>query len=340
MNSRPSIRDVAAHAKVSVMTVSRILGGKSKHSAATTQKVLEAAEAVGYRPNGFAKQLRSRDRLIVGVIFTRLPGNSATLDLFESKVLGALEAELITNGTPVLLSSVSPEEIEAGIMPDIVTQGFVDTIVCLFLQNPGYVATLSNKVKHLIYIGRTDAPVTQIEADNREGARIAARHLHGLGHRKVVLVRPIEYISDHVERVEVFCAEFISLCGGEGNIRFAECSVWNNDLTEAAVTQILAQELPDAVFCTNDFMALQVLRGLKARGIKIPQDVSLMGFDDMELAEFSEPPLTTIAVDKLALGTKAAELALACLRGGKPPSLGPRILPVHLVERASAFRKA
>ena len=340
MNSRPSIRDVAAHAKVSVMTVSRILGGKSKHSAATTQKVLEAAEAVGYRPNGFAKQLRSRDRLIVGVIFTRLPGNSATLDLFESKVLGALEAELITNGTPVLLSSVSPEEIEAGIMPDIVTQGFVDTIVCLFLQNPGYVATLSNKVKHLIYIGRTDAPVTQIEADNREGARIAARHLHGLGHRKVVLVRPIEYISDHVERVEVFCAEFISLCGGEGNIRFTESSVWNNEHTEAAVTQILAQELPDAVFCTNDFMALQVLRGLKARGIRVPQDVSLMGFDDMELSEFSEPPLTTIAVDKLALGAKAAELALACLRGGKPPSLGPRVLPVHLVERASAFRKA
>jgi LacI family repressor for deo operon, udp, cdd, tsx, nupC, and nupG len=65
-----------------------------------------------------------------------------------------------------------------------------------------------------------------------------------------------------------------------------------------------------------------------------------MGFDDMELAEFSEPPLTTIAVDKLALGTKAAELALACLRGGTPPSLGPRILPVHLVERASTVRKA
>jgi LacI family repressor for deo operon, udp, cdd, tsx, nupC, and nupG len=212
--------------------------------------------------------------------------------------------------------------------------------VCLFIENPTYIAALGEKVKNLIHIGRTDAPVMQIESDNREGARIAARYLHALGHRKIVVVRPHEHVSDHVERVEVFCAEFISLCEGEGSIRFAESSVWNNELTEAAVTQILAQELPDAVFCTNDFMALQVLRGLKARGIKIPQDVSLMGFDDMELAEFSEPPLTTIAVDKLALGTKAAELALACLRGGKPPSLGPRVLPVHLVERASAVRKA
>ena len=340
MKSRPSIRDVAAHAKVSVMTVSRILGGKAKHSAATTQKVMAAAEALGYRPNGFAKQLRSRDRIIVGVIFTRLPGNSATLDLFESKSLGALEAELITNGTPVLLSSVSPEEIEEGTMPDIVTHGFVDTIVCLFIQNPTYISTLGEKVKNLIYIGRTDAPVTQIEADNREGARIAARYLHGLGHRRIVVVRPHEHISDHVERVEVFCAEFISLCGGEGSIRFAECSVWNNDLTEAAVSQILAQQLPDAIFCTNDFMALQIMRGLKARGIKIPQDVSLMGFDDMELAEYSEPPLTTIAVDKLAIGSKAAELALACLRDGKPSSPGARVLPVHLVERASTARKA
>lgn len=340
MKSRPSIRDVAAHAKVSVMTVSRILGGKAKHSAATTQKVMAAAEALGYRPNGFAKQLRSRDRIIVGVIFTRLPQNFATLDLFESKILGALEAELITNGTPVLLSSVSPEEIEEGTMPDIVIHGFVDTIVCLFIENPTYIAALGEKVKNLIHIGRTNAPVMQIEADNREGARIAARHLHGLGHRKLVLVRPHEHVSDHVERVEVFCAEFISLCGGEGNIRFAECSVWNNDLTEAAVSQILAQQLPDAIFCTNDFMALQIMRGLKARGIKIPQDVSLMGFDDMELAEYSEPPLTTIAVDKLAIGSKAAELALACLRNGKPPSPGALVLPVQLVERASAARKA
>lgn len=340
MKSRPSIRDVAAHAKVSVMTVSRILGGKAKHSAATTQKVMAAAEALGYRPNGFAKQLRSRDRIIVGVIFTRLPQNFATLDLFESKILGALEAELITNGTPVLLSSVSPEEIEEGTMPDIVIHGFVDTIVCLFIENPTYIAALGEKVKNLIHIGRTNAPVMQIEADNREGARIAARHLHGLGHRKLVLVRPHEHVSDHVERVEVFCAEFISLCGGEGNIRFAECSVWNNDLTEAAVSQILAQQLPDAIFCTNDFMALQIMRGLKARGIKIPQDVSLMGFDDMELAEYSEPPLSTIAVDKLAIGSKAAELALACLRNGKPPSPGALVLPVQLVERASAARKA
>lgn len=340
MKSRPSIRDVAAHTKVSVMTVSRILGGKAKHSAATTQKVMAAAEALGYRPNGFAKQLRSRDRIIVGVIFTRLPQNFATLDLFESKILGALEAELITNGTPVLLSSVSPEEIEEGTMPDIVIHGFVDTIVCLFIENPTYIAALGEKVKNLIHIGRTNAPVMQIEADNREGARIAARHLHGLGHRKLVLVRPHEHVSDHVERVEVFCAEFISLCGGEGNIRFAECSVWNNDLTEAAVSQILAQQLPDAIFCTNDFMALQIMRGLKARGIKIPQDVSLMGFDDMELAEYSEPPLSTIAVDKLAIGSKAAELALACLRDGKPPSPGALVLPVQLVERASAARKA
>jgi DNA-binding LacI/PurR family transcriptional regulator len=340
MKSRPSIRDVAAHAQVSVMTVSRILGGKAKHSAATTQKVMAAVEALGYRPNGFAKQLRSRDRIIVGVIFTRLPDNSATLDLFESKILGALEAELITNGTPVLLSSVSPEQIEQGIMPDIVTHGFVDTIVCLFIQNPTYISTLGEKVKNLIYIGRTDAPVVQIEADNREGARIAALYLHGLGHRRIVVVRPHEHISDHVERVEVFCTEFISLCAGEGSIRFAECSVWNNDLTEAAISQILAQQLPDAIFCTNDFMALQIMRGLKARGINIPQDVSLMGFDDMELAVYSEPPLSTIAIDKLALGTKAAQLALTCLRGGKPPSPGSRLLPVQLVERASAIRKA
>jgi DNA-binding LacI/PurR family transcriptional regulator len=151
-----------------------------------------------------------------------------------------LEAELIENRVPVLLSSVSADEIEAGIMPDIVTQGYVDTIVCLFLESPDYVASLKSRTRHLIHIGRTDASVAQVDADNRSGAQMAARHLHSLGHRDIVLVRPREHVSDHIERVEVFCAEFISLCGAEGSIRFAECSVWNNDLAEPAVTGILS----------------------------------------------------------------------------------------------------
>ena len=113
MKSRPTIRDVADLARVSDMTVSRVLAGKAKHGTATTERVLKAAEVLRYRPNGFARQLRNRDQPIVGVIFTRLPENSATLDLFESKVLGALEAELIQNRVPVLLSSVSSAEIEA-----------------------------------------------------------------------------------------------------------------------------------------------------------------------------------------------------------------------------------
>ncbi|MFZ4682823.1 MAG: LacI family DNA-binding transcriptional regulator [Terrimicrobiaceae bacterium] len=340
MKSRPTIRDVAELAKVSDMTVSRVLAGKAKHGAATTERVMKAAEVLGYRPNGFARQLRNKDQPIVGVIFTRMPESSATLDLFESKILGALEAELIENRVPVLLSSVSAAEIEAGTMPDIVTQGYVDTIVCLFLENPTYVASLKIRTRHLIHIGRTDASVAQVDTDNRSGAQMAARHLHSLGHRDIVLVRPKEYVIDHIERVEVFVSEFVALAGAEGRVRFAECSVWNDDFTEAALEQILKPKLPDAIFCTNDFLALQILRGLKHRGVTVPDDVSLMGFDDMELAVYSDPPLTTIGIDKLAIGKKAAELALGCLRGESGPPGGPCILPVHLIERSSTGRRA
>jgi len=340
MKSRPTIRDVAELAKVSDMTVSRVLAGKAKHGAATTERVMKAAEVLGYRPNGFARQLRNKDQPIVGVIFTRMPESSATLDLFESKILGALEAELIENRVPVLLSSVSAAEIEAGTMPDIVTQGYVDTIVCLFLESPTYVASLQSRTRHLIHIGRTDASVAQVDTDNRSGAQMAARHLHAFGHRDIVLVRPKEYVIDHIERVEVFVSEFVSLAGAEGRIRFAECSVWNDDFTEAALDQILKPKLPDAIFCTNDFLALQILRGLKNHGVTVPDDVSLMGFDDMELAVYSDPPLTTIGIDKLAIGKKAAELALGCLRGESVLPGGPCILPVHLIERSSTARKS
>lgn len=339
MKKRPTIGDVAELAKVSDMTVSRILAGKAKHGPATTERVLKAAEVLGYRPNGFARQLRKKDQPIVGVIFTRLPESSATLDLFESKILGSLEAELIKNRIPVLLSSVSSAEIEAGTMPDIVTQGYVDTVVCLFLENPAYVASLKSRTRHLIHIGRTDASIAQVDTDNRSGAQIAARHLHTLGHRDIVLVRPKEHVLDHIERVEVFVSEFVAIAGAEGRIRFAECSVWNDDFINSALDQILKPKLPDAIFCTNDFLALQILRGLKRHGVAIPDDVSLMGFDDMELAAYSDPPLTTIAIDKLAIGKKAAELALDCLRGEAEPLGGPCILPVHLLERATTARR-
>lgn len=336
---RPTIRDVAELAKVSDMTVSRVLAGKAKHGAATTARVLKAAKVLDYRPNGFARQLRNKDQPIVGVIFTRMPQNSPTLDLFESKVLGALEAELIQNRIPVLLSSVSAAEIESGAMPDIVTHGYVDTVVCLFLENPAYVACLKSRTRHLIHIGSTDATVAQVETDHRSGAQIAARHLHGLGHRDIVLVRPREHVIDHIERAEVFVSEFVSLAGAAGRIRFVECSVWNDDLADAAVEEILTPKLPEAIFCTNDFLALQILRGLKLRGVTVPDDVSLIGFDDMELAAYSDPPLTTIAIDKLAIGKKAAELALGCLRGELMPPSSPCFLPVDLIERSSTARR-
>ena len=340
MKNRPTIRDVAELAKVSDMTVSRVLSGKSKHGVATTERVLKAVDILGYRPNGFARQLRNKNKPIVGVIFTRTPENSATLDLFESKILGALEAELIENRVPVLLSSVSADEIEAGIMPDIMTQGYVDTVICLFLMNPVYVSSLKSRTRHLIHIGRTDASVAQVDPDNRSGAQMAARHLHSLGHRDIVLVRPKEYIIDHIERVEVFVSEFVALAGAEGRVRFAECSVWNDDFTESALTQILNPKLPDAIFCTNDFLALQILRGLKHHGVTVPGDVSLMGFDDMELAAYSDPPLTTIRIDKLAIGKKAAELALNYLLKGTPATAGCVIIPVSLIERSTTARKA
>ena len=340
MKSRPTIRDVAELAKVSDMTVSRILAGKAKHGAATTERVLKAAEVLGYRPNGFARQLRKKDQPIVGVVFTRIPENSPTLDLIESKILGSLEAELIENRVPVLLSSVSAAEIEAGKMPDIVTQGYVDTIVCLFLENPVYVAALNSRTRHLIHIGRTDASVVQVDTDNRSGAQMAARHLHSLGHRDIVLVRPKEHIIDHIERAEVFVSEFVALAGAVGRVRFAESSVWNDDFTSSALDQILKPKLPDAIFCTNDFLALQILRGLKQHGVTVPEHVSLMGFDNMELAAYSDPPLTTITVDTLAIGRKAAELALGCLRRGARAPSGLHTLPVKLLQRTSVAEKA
>lgn len=339
VKARPTIRDVAELAKVSDMTVSRVLAGKAKHGAATTARVLKAAELLGYRPNGFARQLRSKDQPIVGVIFMRMPDASPTLDLFESKILGALEAELIRNRVPVLLSSVTEKEIESGTMPDIVTHGYVDTVVGLYLENPVYVAALKKRTRHLIHIGTTDTSVARVDTDHRGGAQKAARHLHALGHRDIVIVRPKERVTDHTERVEVFVSEFVSLAGAEARIRFAECSVWHDGLAMAAVGEVLAPGVPDAIFGTNDFLALQILRGLQQKGIAVPADVSLVGFDDMELAEYSDPPLTTIAVDKQAMGKKAAELVLGCLHGATSAPEGKHILPVQLLERGTTARR-
>jgi DNA-binding LacI/PurR family transcriptional regulator len=269
-----------------------------------------------------------------------MPGISATLDLFESKVLGALEAELIQNGTPVLLSSVSVEQMEAGELPDIVSQGYVDTLVCLLLEYPNYVELLRRQVKDLIHIGPTAASVNRLDFDNRAGSQIAARHLYSLGHREIVVVHPKEIVHGHIERKEAFVAEFTALAGAECRIRFVQCSVWTNQLAEAAVEQMLYPKKPDAVFCANDFLALQILQSLKQRGLDVPKDISVMGFDNMELAELANPPLTTIDTDKLAIGKQAAEFALRLMRKPDRTRCRSCILPVRLIERTSTARKS
>jgi len=212
-------------------------------------------------------------------------------------------------------------------------------LVCLLLENPGYVALLRSQMRNLIHIGPTVASVTQIDFDCRSGAQMAAKHLFSLGHRDIVLVHPKEQVLGHVERKEVFASEFIAMAGAECRIRFVQCSVWTDQLAEAAIAQMLLPKPPDAVFCTNDFLALQILQGLKQRGLDVPEDVSVMGFDNMEMAKFANPPLTTIDTDELAMGKRAAEFALRLIRKEGASASDSCILPVRLIERGSTAQK-
>jgi DNA-binding LacI/PurR family transcriptional regulator len=329
---RPVMADVARLAGVSHQTVSRVVNDHPNVRPQTRDNVLAAITKLAYRPNAAARTLVTRRTHTLGVITcdTDLVGPASMLYGIEQAARGTYFVSIAS--LPALDHGSALDAVER-----LLGQGVEGIIV--IAPSTSAVAALGGMPAEvpLVAVGcGTSAPLASVAVDNAAGAMAATRYLLGLGHRCVHYVGGPETSLDGQERTAGWRQALISAGVRPPEILTGD---WSSRSGYAAGRALAAMPEVTAVLCINDQMALGVIRAMSESGRAVPDDVSVVGFDDIPEAEFFRPPLTTVRQDFAELGRRALRLLVQKIGGARAD--GPQ-QPVgtQLVVRDSAARPA
>ncbi len=334
---RVTAQDVARLAGVSRTTVSFVLNNVTdmRISEETRQKVLEAARLLNYYPDAVARRMVTGRTRVLGFVLRQSP-EQAFADLFLPQVLNGLSQAAARQGYQVLFEPIPPDQPNT-MYARLVNERHVDGII---LSGPRFddedLLRLHREGAALVLIGRLpDVEVPYVDVDNVGGARMAAEYLIRKGHRRIGLITnaPLSYTAS-VERLSGYrqALEAAGLSFDETLVRYGNFTPQSG---YQAMTDLLqVRPLPTAVFVASDTVALGALQAIRHAGLQIPADISLIGFDDIPLAGFLDPPLTTVHLPAFNLGWEAAEMLLQRLQT-EEASPSYRLLATHLVERES-----
>jgi LacI family repressor for deo operon, udp, cdd, tsx, nupC, and nupG len=335
------IHDVARAAGVSTATVSRALSDPQLLTEATRKAVFEAIRTTGYRVNQAARNLRKRRAGAVLVLVPNL-GNP-----FFSQILAGISAGFKGSDYSVLIADTAGSSPPETALVDYFLDARIDGMISLDGNLPAAdLAPLGpNGFSDRIVFACEwvqDAPFPSVRSDNMEGARLAIRHLHQLGHTAIAHVTgPESNVLTHARR-EGMIAE-------RQRLRLPARAEWiiRGDFSlrsghEAAREIVGMEHRPTAVFCASDMVAFGLISGLAEHGLSVPGDISVVGFDDIEMSAAYVPALTTVRQDRRRLGTRAAALLLDRLdrpEGEQPEQPAPvELVDVSLSVRASTAR--
>ncbi len=319
-----TIKDVAKRAQVSVASASYALNNTGTISEETRRRILQAAEELNYHPNAFARNLKKRKTLTIGVFITRFSGS-----FYEEILEGIHDAILQTEYEMI----VCPE---SWTKRKILTHRQVDgAIIFDWRITNETVLKLAAARFPIVVMDRflESNYLLPLLVDNQHGVREAFRHLYGQGARRIAFVSGAADSFDNMERKAAFLREAtehgISVACYEGN--FTEPSGY-----EAARAVIDAGNLPEAVFCANDQMAIGFIRAMKEQNLKAPDDIAVVGFDDILVARYMQPTLSTIGASRLLWGATAATQLIEFLENGVPFSV--QRIPTWLIPRESSSK--
>jgi LacI family transcriptional regulator len=331
MAERPTIRDVAARAGVSVATVSRVINDKEDVSDAAKEKVRAAAAALGYVPDAAGRALASRPTRRVGVVLGDNSGHRDLSIVFFGKVLGEISRRLAASGYEALL--VNPLESTAN-----TRLGVLDAAIVIGIDDDDPVMReLAAARSPCVGIDvRCDWPESAfVGSDHAEGIRLAMRHLYAHGHRRIATITGGMNTVAGAERLQAFHAEADTL-GLDVPSEYVRTGDFSSSSGYREACALLALPAPPtAIVSASDLMALAALQAAWDFGLDPGHDVAVVGFDDLEAAALAHPPLTTIRQDRQALGELAATRVVELIerRDDVPPTT---LVPVELVVRASS----
>jgi LacI family transcriptional regulator len=325
---------------VSVSTVSRVFNDYGDVSAATRQRVLEAAKKLDYAPSAAARTLvRRRSQLIGVVLYTGFEHPDIGHPFFQDVLVGVKHA-IGALDYDVLLFATEQPGASSGRPHSYLRRARhhrVDGVVLMGVDStdPEVARVVESSIPVIgVDLDIAGPQASWVASDNVGGARLAVRHLRELGHTRIATITGPAATRPGSDRLIGYRAELQAL-GIEYRPDYEQAGDFYRESGEHSMQALLAlPEPPTAVFVASDMMAVGALEAVREAGLRIPEDVAIVGFDDIQLASFVDPPLTTIRQDRVGLGQAAGQALVEQIENPDRP-LAALTLPVELIVRQS-----
>ncbi|MBM7097898.1 LacI family DNA-binding transcriptional regulator [Bacillus sp. H-16] len=322
----PTLKDVAKKANVSVTTASYAINGNELIPKETRDKVLTAAKEIGYRPNGIAKNLKKSKSELIGVFLSGFKGP------FFNEMLEGVQDEVVKRGYEMVVCASNEKH-------RLLVEHYVDGAIILnyHLSNELIDSLAGAKMPMVVLDREIDNPfIKNIVLQNEMGMELAVSHLMEKGHKRIGFIGGPEDSYDGEKRMKGYLKSLVS-----HTLPVNERDILRGLFTEESGYDVMdkylshfQKDIPTAFICANDEMAMGAIRALQNSGLNVPEDVAIIGFDDIEVAKFFTPPLSTVRVHKKTWGKTAADVLFKMLN--QETESETTEITVELISRSSS----
>ncbi|MEZ4669448.1 MAG: LacI family DNA-binding transcriptional regulator [Anaerolineae bacterium] len=331
-NSSPTIKEVAKAAGVSTATVSRVMNGADGVSSKLEKKVHAAMEKLHYHPSTIARSFKKQETRLIGVMLPLLDHP------FYSRMATAIEKKLFTsNYRAIICNSEESEEREQAYIEMLLRQRVDGIIINSAAKNTAYMQELQNLKIPYVLIDRIlpEIECDKVFCDNSNGGYLGMQHLIQLGHRHIAVVAAPTFTEPIIRRIRG-TREALADFGiqDDPNLLVTGDTQLFDMGYEAACHLLDMNPRPTAIFALTDVTAVGVMHAVAERGLKIPDDLSVLGYDDVPVASYTIPPLTTVAQPIVEMGEEAVDLLFRQIENPHLPN-EKAVLQPHLVIRSS-----
>lgn len=333
---RVTLRDVAERAGVHPGTASRALNAETRGlvNEATVRRVQQAAKALAYRPNPMARGLKTSRTTMVGIVVPDLSN-----PLFPPIVRGA-EVELSRAGYMSIIADTDNDAAREETALEVLRARQVDgLLVASARREDAAIRELHAQGVPVVLVNRRAerVPLPAVTGDDELGIELAVRHLRELGHSRIAHLAGPLVLSTGLARHRAF-RHLVVETGADSSLELVvEARTYSVEEGARATAELLDRSRPTAIIAGNDQLAVGAIDALRARGLRCPDDVSVVGFNDMPFVDKLSPPLTTVRVPHAEIGAEAARILVRWMTQGIASS-STTTLPVELVTRGSTAR--
>lgn len=335
-----TIKDVALHAGVSVTTVSHVVNDTRHVSAKGRERVELAIRELGYVPSAVARSLKSNTTSTLGML---IPNSS---NPYFAEIVRVVEDRCFGAGYTLVLCNTDDESHRQSVYLKVLAERRIDGLIVVSTGDDDSLVTQLRGLRiPTVLVDReiADPSCDLVETAHMQGGLLAVRHLLSLGHKRIACIGGPAGVMPSEQRIEGWRMA-LAEAGATPDIAKADTLLWRGGFTsqggyEAMHAILRTESAPSAVFVCNDLMAIGALRAAHESGVRVPDELSVVGFDDIELSAYTSPPLTTVAQPKERIGALAVDMLLERV-GGRRRDARKVVLQPELRVRASTAPRA